>query len=151
MSSALDRLAANRLKALATNLMVREALVSEPLAAVFANSSNVHVFHLAGHPVAEAWLDQEEGGLGTTVESHTVGVLKGSRNADVAREFVDFLLGEEVQTMLARLYGETPVNPRVEVPFVRPLSRIRRLSAPPEEIRRRMDGTLAMLRERGFE
>lgn len=147
----LDRLAANRLRVLATNLMVREALVNEPLAAVFANSSNVHVFHLAGHPVAEAWLDQEEGGLGTTVESHTVGVLKGSRNAGNAREFVDFLLSEEVQTMLARLYGETPVNPRVEVPFVRPLSQIRRLSAPPEEIRSRMDGTLSMLRERGFE
>jgi ABC-type Fe3+ transport system substrate-binding protein len=95
-------------------------LVSDDLVAALANSSNVHVFHLEGNPVGETWLDQEDGGLGTHVEAHTVAVIKGCKHRQSARDFIDFLLTPEVQGMLARLYGETPVNPKADHGRVRP-------------------------------
>ena len=37
-----------------------------------------------------------------------MAVLKGCRHPESARDFVDFLLTPEIQSMLARFYGETP-------------------------------------------
>jgi ABC-type Fe3+ transport system substrate-binding protein len=48
------------------------------------------------------------------VEAHTVAVIKGCKHPQSARDFIDFLLTPEVQGMLARLYGETPVNPKAD-------------------------------------
>jgi iron(III) transport system substrate-binding protein len=147
----LDRLCTNGLRVYRSNLNTREALAEENLAAALANSSNVHVFYLEGNPVGEAWLDQEEGGLGTHVEAHTVAVLKGCKHPEQARDFVDFLLTAEIQSMLARLYGETPVNPRADHGWVRPLAHIRRIDAPLHQIAACLDSTTALLRNKGFE
>src|SRR5262249_28919629 len=134
-----------------SNLFTREALAREDLAAVLANSSNVHVFYLEGNPVGEAWLDQEDGGLGTHVEAHTVAILKQCKHPDAARDFVDFLLTADIQGMLARLYGETPVNPKAEHGWVRPLAQIRRVDAPLPKLALCMQSTVQLLRSKGFE
>jgi iron(III) transport system substrate-binding protein len=147
----IDRLLANGFRIYKSNLFTREALAREDLAAALANSSNVHVFYLEGNPVGEAWLDQDEGGLGTHVEAHTLAVLKGCKHPEAARNFVDFLLTTEVQSMLARLYGETPVNPKADHGWVRPLGDIRRMDAPLAKIATLMQSTVALLRSKGFE
>jgi iron(III) transport system substrate-binding protein len=147
----LDRLLANGLRVYASNLYTRLAVVEERLAVALANSSNVHVFQLEGNPVGEAWLDQEDDGIGTPVEAHTVAVLRGCRNAEAARDFVDFLLSPEAQSLLARLFGETPVNPKAEHGWVRPLATIRRLEAPLAETTQLLDSTLELLRRKGFD
>ena len=147
----LNRLVANGLRIYKSNLLTREALAKEDLAAALANSSNVHVFYLEGNPVSEAWLDQEDGGLGTHVEAHTVAVVKGCKHPEAARDFIDFLLTPEIQSMLARLYGETPVNPRAEHGWVRPLASIRRMDAPLAKVAACMESTLELLRAKGFE
>src|SRR5262249_5345099 len=134
-----------------SNLFTREALAREDMAAALANSSNVHVFYLEGNAVGEAWLDQEEGGDGTHVEAHTVAVLKDCKHPEAARNFVDFLLTPEVQSMLARLYGETPVNPKAEHGWVRPLAKIRRMDAPLAKVAACMQSTVQLLRSKGFE
>jgi iron(III) transport system substrate-binding protein len=149
--SLIDRLLANGLHIYKSNLNTREALTREDLAAALANSSNVHVFYLEGNPVAEAWLDQEDGGLGTHVEAHTVAVLKNCKHPEAARDFVDFLLTQEVQGMLARLYGETPVNPKADHGWVRPLAQIRRLEAPLHKVASCLQSTVELLRTKGFE
>jgi len=149
--SLLDRLRANGLRVYASNLHTRNAVTEERLAAALANSSNVHVFQLEGNPVAEAWLDQGEGELGTPVEAHTVAVLRGCRNPEQARDFVDFLLAPETQSLLARLYGETPVNPRAEHGWVRPLAAIRRTDAPLDATTPLLDSTVELLRRKGFD
>lgn len=105
--------------------------------------------HLEGNAVDEAWLDQD--GIGTHVEAHTVALLRGARHPDEARRFIDFLLSAEIQTFLARLYGETPVNPEAEHGPVRPLSAIRRLEAALGAELQVMNSTVDLLRERGFE
>jgi ABC-type Fe3+ transport system substrate-binding protein len=64
---------------------------------------------------------------------------------------VDFLLSPEIQSMLARLYGETPVNARAEHGWVRPLAEIRRMDAPLTKVASCMQSTLELLRAKGFE
>jgi ABC-type Fe3+ transport system substrate-binding protein len=109
------------------------------------------VFALDGQAVTEAWLDQEPGGLGTPVEAHAVAVVRGARNPEAARDFVDFLLWAEVQSNLARLYGETPVNASADHGWVRPLREIRRLEAPVSRLAELLDSTVRMLAVHGFE
>ena len=147
----IDRLCENGLRVYPSNIKTREALARENLAVAIANSSNVHVFQLEGNPVAEAWLDQEEGGLGTHVEAHTVALLRGCKHPEAARDFVDFMLSPDVQSMLARLFGETPVNPAANGGWVRPLSEIRRVDAPLSTVTPLMESTVELLRAKGFD
>ncbi len=146
-----DGLIANGLRVHRANIDVREALVRDRLAVTLANSSNLHVFRHAGNAVREAWLDQEEGGLGTNVETHTAAVLKGARAPELARAFIDFILSVPSQEYLARFYGETPVNPAANPGYVRPLHAIRRTGATLAQVAQRFDSTAAFLRGRGFD
>lgn len=145
-----DRLVANGLRTYPSNKHTREALIAERNAVAMVNSSNFHVFLMEGNPVGEAWLDQESGGLGTNVEAHTVAVIKGCRHPDAARAFIDWLLEADTQTLLARMFGETPVNPRAEHGTVRPLARIRRMDVPLARITELRDSTRAYLSRTGF-
>lgn len=145
-----ERLVANGLRTYDSNKSTREALTAEPNAVALVNSSNYHVFLMEGNPVGEAWLDQEEGGLGTHVEAHVVAVVKGAPHPEAARDFVDFMLSEETQTLLARMFGETPVNARATTGTVRPLERIRRTPVPLARITELRASTRAGLTQRGF-
>jgi len=146
----IDALLANGMRVYASNLRTREALARERKAVAIANSSNIHVFYMEGNPVGEAWLDQD-GGIGTHVEAHTVAVLVGAKHPAEARAFVDFLLTPEIQTLLARLFGETPVNPAAAHGPVRPLSKIERMDAPLAKVAALMESTVILLRDKGFD
>jgi iron(III) transport system substrate-binding protein len=145
-----DRLNANGLRTYPSNKDTREALIRERNAVAMANSSNVHVFLMEGNPVGEAWLDQDEGGLGTNVEAHTVAVIKGCMHPEEARAFVDWLLEADTQALLARMFGETPVNPSAEHGTVRPLAKIRRMDVPLAKLTELRDGTRAYLATKGL-
>lgn len=140
-----QRLVANGLRTYPSNKDTREALIRERNAVAMVNSSNFHVFLMGGNPVGEAWLDQEPGGLGTNVEAHTVAVIKGAKHPEAARALVDWLLSAETQTLLARMFGETPVNPRAEHGTVRPLAEIRRMDVPLAKLTELRDSTRAYL------
>src|SRR5204862_6494982 len=105
---------------------------------------------MEGNPVGEAWLDQEEDGLGTHIEAHVVALVRGARHGDAARAFIDFLLAKDTQTLLARMFGETPVNPGAITGPVRPLARIRRTPASLATITALRDSTRAYLSRSGF-
>lgn len=145
-----DRLIANGLRTYPSNKATREALVPDGNAVALVNSSNFHVFLMDGNPVGEAWLDQEQGGLGTHVEAHTVAVVKGARHPEAARAFIDFLLATDTQTLLARMFGETPVDPRAITGMVRPLAKICRTPVSLTKLTELRDGTRAHLAEKGI-
>ena len=145
-----DRLMANGLRTYASNKDTREGLIRDRNAVALVNSSNYHVFLMEGNPVGEAWLDQDEGGLGTPVEAHVVAVVKGAPHAEEARAFVDFLLSPDTQTLLARMFGETPVNPHAVAGSVRPLAKIRRTAVALTRITELRDSTRAELVRHGF-
>lgn len=144
------RLTANGLRTYPSNKHTREALIAERNAVAMVNSSNFHVFLMEGNPVGEAWLDQGPDGMGTNVEAHTVAVIKGCEHPKEARAFVDWLLEPDAQSLLARMFGETPVNPRAEHGTVRPLARIRRMDVPLARITELRDSTRAYLSRTGF-
>jgi len=146
----LDRLLANGLRTYESNKATREALIRDANAVALVNSSNFHVFLMEGNPVGEAWLDQDEGGLGTHIEAHVVAAVKDAAHGDHARAFIDFLLSADTQTLLARMFGETPVNPDAVSGPVRPLARIRRTPAPMAKITALRESTRAYLTSKGF-
>ena len=145
-----DRLLANGLRTYESNKVTREGLIADRNAVALVNSSNYHVFLMEGNAVREAWLDQEPGGLGTCCEAHVVALVKGAKHGDAARAFIDFLLSAEIQTLLARMFGETPVNPRAITGPVRPLAEIRRTPASLAKITALRDSTRAHLTKKGF-
>ena len=145
-----DRLLANGLRTYGSNKATREALITDRNAVALVNSSNYHVFLMEGNPVGEAWLDQDEGGLGTHVEAHVVALVKGAKNQEAGRAFIDFLLSADTQTLLARMFGETPVNPSAVTGPVRPLSKIRRTEVALAKITELRDSTRAYLTNKGF-
>src|SRR5258706_3459539 len=107
----IDRILDNGTRIYKSHAQPRNPLIRQAYRSALFNSSNAHAFFLEGNAVTEAWLDQEDGGLGTLVETHTTAVIRGARNAEAARNFVDFVLSKAIQELLARLYGEGPVNP----------------------------------------
>lgn len=146
----IDRLLANGLRTYESNKATREGLIRDRNAVALVNSSNYHVFLMEGNPVGEAWLDQDDGGLGTHVEAHVVALVRGAENREGGRAFIDFLLSAETQTLLARMFGETPVNPGAVTGTVRPLSRIRRTPVSVAKITELRDSTRAYLTKKGF-
>jgi iron(III) transport system substrate-binding protein len=146
----IDRILDNGTRIYKSHAQTRNALIREGYGVALVNSSNAHVFFLEGNAVSEAWLDQEEGGLGTLVETHTTAVVRGARNPEAARGFVDIILSKEIQEMLARLYGEGPVNPAAITGWVRPVATIKRIKATPEQIAARFKDTQRFLTEKGF-
>jgi ABC-type Fe3+ transport system substrate-binding protein len=146
----IDRVLDNGARLYKSHAQTRNALVREGYGVALVNSSNAHVFFLEGNAVSETWLDQEEGGLGTLVETHTTAVVRGARNPAAARDFVDFILSKEIQEMLARLYGEGPVNPAAMTGWVRPVASIKRINATPGQIAARFKDTQRFLTDKGF-
>lgn len=149
-SRTIDRILDNGARIYKSHAQTRNALIREGYGVALVNSSNAHVFFLSGNAVGETWLDQEDGGLGTLVETHTTAVVRGARNPGAARDFIDFVLSKEIQELLARLYGETPVNPAAMTGWVRPVASIRRMKATPAQIAARFKDTQRFMAERGF-
>jgi iron(III) transport system substrate-binding protein len=145
-----DRLLANGLRTYGSNKATREALIKDGNAVALVNSSNYHVFLMEGNPVGEAWLDQDDGGLGAHIEAHVVALMKDAKHREAGQAFIDFLLSTDTQTLLARMFGETPVNPSAVTGTVRPLARIRRTPAPLAKITELRDSTRAYLTKKGF-
>lgn len=80
-----------------------------------------------GSPVDIIYPDQQPNEMGTLFIPNTVCIIKGSPHPREARRLVEYLLGPEVETMLARgPSGQFPVNPEVTT-----TSR----AAPPQDIR----------------
>lgn len=146
-----DRWLANGMRLYRSNDVLREALIADRNGIALVNDSNYHVFLMAGQPVGEAWLDQGPGEIGTLVDGHSLAILRGAPHPDTARDLVDFMLSTEVQTLLARMYGETPVNPCAVHGPVRPLAEIRRMEVPVSAIVALRPSTLAELERRGFD
>jgi ABC-type Fe3+ transport system substrate-binding protein len=105
---------------------------------------------MEGNPVGEAWLDQDDGGLGAHVEAHVVALVKDAKHREAGQAFIDFLLSTDTQTLLARMFGETPVNPSAVTGTVRPLAQIRRTPAPLAKLTELRDSTRAYLTKKGF-
>jgi iron(III) transport system substrate-binding protein len=150
-SKMIDRAFDNGMRLYKSHAQERNALIRQGYGIGLVNSSNCHVFFLEGNAVSEAWLDQGPDGIGTWVDAHTVAVVKGGKNPTAARSFIDFVLSKEIQELLARLYGEAPVNPAAQGGgWVKPVHDIKRIQASSSQVAARFHDTQKWLTDKGF-
>ena len=64
-----------------------------------------------GLPVA--WVNPAEGSVGI---QNLICLVKGTKKADLAYKYIDFVLSDEVQTAMAMSLVDSPSNKYVEVP-----------------------------------
>lgn len=62
-----------------------------------------------GKPLA--WVVPKEGQVGMM---NTMSIVKGTKNADLAHQLIDFWLGKDVQTALANELADSPINRNVK-------------------------------------
>ncbi len=77
----------------------------------------------------------DQDGIGTMVIPNTVALIKGGPNLDAAKKFLDFLLSEEVESMLAKgRAAQIPVRKSVQRPdYVRSTEDFKVMSWDPEK------------------
>jgi iron(III) transport system substrate-binding protein len=124
-------LRANNLKVLANHTEVANAVARGEVAVGLLN----HYYYVPkakeGAPVALIYPDQAPDQMGTLVTPLAVGIVRGARNAESARLFVDFLLGADGQEPLTKQEQEFPLVVGVGLgaaaaPGVRPIDQIKR-------------------------
>ncbi|MCZ7627355.1 MAG: extracellular solute-binding protein [Candidatus Methylomirabilis sp.] len=118
----IDRLMANGLKVLPDNSDVWRGVGSGEFAVGLTNSPNYHLAVQANLPVGVVYPDQGPRGMGILVNPNAVAIVKGAKNLDQAKRFVDFLLSKPAQDLLVRHAFEIPLLPGVDPGAVRPLS-----------------------------
>lgn len=92
---------------------------------------NHYYYHLqlneaADNQVGIIYPDQGPKDMGVVVNISGVAVVKGGKNADNAKKFVDFLLTPETQKLFAELNYEMPVIAGVPVKDAKPLNEYKR-------------------------
>ena len=81
----------------------------------FTDTDDAYVAMQQGRPVDIIWPDKD--GIGTLLIPNTVGLIKGGPNPEAARKFIDFLLSEETEAMLANSEaGQIPLRASVKRP-----------------------------------
>jgi iron(III) transport system substrate-binding protein len=65
------------------------------------DADDVHLAKARGEPVDMAYLDQEEGGIGTLLIPNSVALVRGAPHPAAARRLIEFLASAHVERMLA--------------------------------------------------
>jgi iron(III) transport system substrate-binding protein len=104
-------LVANDTKFFGGHTEVRKAVGAGELKLGFVNHYYYHLSKAEGAPVGIIYPDQASFGL--IVNSTNAGIVKGAKNRDNARLFVDFMLSPEGQKVYAEKNFEYPIVPGV--------------------------------------
>ena len=126
-------------------LLAQFVAAGEVNSALAAYSQNFENLKRDGAPVDWVPLDPVYGNL------NPMGLSAKAPHPSAGKLFIDFVLSVEIQTLVARLFGETPVNPRATHGTVRALGEIKRLDAPLSKVATLMESTVTLLREKGFD
>lgn len=130
----IDTLLANGLKVLPDNSDVWRGVGSGEFAIGLTNSPNYHAALEAKLPVGVVYPDQGPKGMGVLVNPNTVAIVKGAKNLEQAKRFVDFLFSKPAQELLVGHAFEIPLLPGVDSGQVRPLSGFKTLQISQERL-----------------
>lgn len=130
----IDKLLENGLKVLPDNSDVWRGVGSGEFTVGLTNSPNYHLALQAGLPVGVVYPDQGPASMGVLVNPNAVAIVKGTKNLDQARRFVDFLFSKPSQELLVHHAFETPLLPGIDPGQVRPLSRFKALQISQEQL-----------------
>ncbi len=104
-------LVANETQWFSGHTEVRKAVGAGELKLGFVNHYYYHLSKAEGAPVGIIYPDQDTFGL--VVNSTNAGIIKGSKNVELAKTFVDFMLSPDGQKVFAEKNFEYPVTPNV--------------------------------------
>jgi len=96
-----DGLFENEVQMLQSNGATMRAVRAGDVAFAFTDTDDFHVALAKGHPVACVFPDQGEGEIGTMLIPNSVGMVKGGPHPEAAKRLIDFILSEEVESLLA--------------------------------------------------
>jgi len=120
-----ENLKKNDLKILPDNSDVRKGVASGEFALGITNSPNYYIAKQEGAPVGVVYPDQGEGQMGTLVNPNTASIVKGTKHLAEAKQFIDFMLSPEAQSLLNKEGYEIPVIPGVDAGEVKTLADFR--------------------------
>lgn len=120
-----ENLKKNELKILPDNSDVRKGVASGEFALGITNSPNYYIAKQEGAPVGVVYPDQGEGQMGTLVNPNTASIVKGTKHMAEAKQFIDFMLSPEAQSLLNKDGYEIPVIPGVAAGDVKTLADFR--------------------------
>lgn len=118
----INKLLNNGLTVLPDNSNVWRGVGSGEFAVGLTNSPNYYLARQAGLPVGVVYPDQGQGDMGALVNPNAVTIVKGAKNLDQARRFVDFLFSKPAQELLVHHAFEIPLLPGIDPGQVLPLS-----------------------------
>lgn len=118
----IDKLIENGMKVLPDNSDVWRGVGSGEFAVGLTNSPNYHLALEAKLPIGVVYPDQGPSGMGVLVNPNAVAIVKGAKNLDQARQFVDFLFSKPAQELLVHHAFEIPLLPGIDPGPVRPLT-----------------------------
>lgn len=102
-------------------------------------------------PAANFFPGQEQGGEGTFINVSGVAILENSDQKDLARRFVDYLLGESAQEFFRNETAEYPLRTGIDaIPDLPRLSELQTIDVPLTQLGRDLQGTLEMLKDVGL-
>lgn len=127
----IKQLQANGLKVLANHTEVTKAVARGEVALGLVNHYYYVIEQRNGSPLGLIYPDQGPNDIGTLVTPLTVSIIKGAKNADAAKQFVDFTLSAEGQAPLTTQENEFPLVPGVglgsaQAPGVKAIDQIKR-------------------------
>ncbi|MDD5560149.1 extracellular solute-binding protein [Candidatus Methylomirabilis sp.] len=140
----IDKLLENGMKVLPDNSDVWRGVGSGEFAVGLTNSPNYHLALEAKLPVGVVYPDQGPKGMGVLVNPNTVAIVKGAKNLDQAKRFIDFLLSKPSQELLVHHAYEIPLLPGTDPGQVRPLSGFKALQISQERLADLEEKTIAL-------
>ncbi len=139
---------AGQLRLYPGNMVLARAVARGEAAFGFTDVNDYNVVRAEGAPVAQVVPDQGEGAMGLILLPNTIGILKGSKNTDNARRFVDFMVSAQNERYLAEHNAQSPFHPDVPRPgHVLDPAQLKLMEIDFEAVGRKLTDVLAQMQE----
>jgi len=146
----LKGLLANQVKVLKGHTEVRNAVGKGEFKLGLVNHYYYHLQKQEGSPVGVIYPDQGADQMGTVVNVAGAGIIKGAKNGEAARKFMDFLLKPETQKIFAEVNFEIPVLSEVPVKDAKAFNEFRRADIKLDVLGKELDNTMNLLEKVGM-
>lgn len=141
----------NQVRVLKDHTEVRKAVGKGEFQFGVVNHYYYHLEKEEGSKVGVIYPDQGEDQIGALVNVAGVGIVKGARNEEAARRFVDYLLMEKAQEEFANLNYEIPLLPSASAKAgVKSLKEFKRMKVNLDVLGQELNETLDLVEKVGL-
>lgn len=146
----LRSLMSNQVQSLKGHTEVRKAVGSGEFKLGLVNHYYYHLQKQEGSPVGVIYPDQEEGQMGVPVNVAGAAIVKGSKNSESARKFIEYLVRPQTQELFAKLNYEIPVIEGVPANDAKRLNQFKRTPVKMEQLGSELNNTINLIEKAGL-